>query len=90
MPPTRQLVCQRTLNSAHKRRSSASTTVWFIGKRQSGHIYYLADFDDGSLTALWSKYKKDGMFFENEGKVHEFISTHLNNRTDIMLIQTGR
>lgn len=92
MPPTRQLIRQassprRKLNLAHKKRSSARPTYWYIGKRQSSHIYYMVEFDSDNSVALWSKYKKDGMTFKTETGVQKFIATYMSNRTDIMLIR---
>lgn len=87
MPNTRQLVKQRKLNLMANRRAPNVRHIWFIGKRQSGFLYYLAEFDDNTSTAMWSKHQLDAIPFKTEVGIHQFISSYLNNRTDLVLVQ---
>ena len=61
--------------------------VWFIGKRQNGKTFYIADYDDNNNQVMWTGSKGDGISFKTERAVHRFIHKHLHDRTDIILIQ---
>jgi len=61
--------------------------VWFIGLQQNGITFFVTDYDDDNHTIMWSGKKKDGISFKTERAVHRFIHKHLNDRSDIFLIQ---
>jgi len=60
--------------------------VWFVGKSQSGKIFYVADYDNANNTVMWTVNKKDGLSFKTELTVWHFIYKHLHSRTDIILV----
>lgn len=61
--------------------------VWFVGKRQNGKTFFVADYDDDNNAVMWSGRKEDSISFKTERAVHRFIQKHLHNRTDIILVQ---
>ncbi len=61
--------------------------VWFIGLEKNKKTFYVTDYDDDNNTIMWSGNKGDGISFKTERGLHRFIQNHLNNRTDIFLIQ---
>lgn len=89
MPTGRQLIKQKKLNLMVSRRTPTRAYTWYIGKQQPDAVYYLAEFDDDASTAMWCKQRSDAMPFKTEAGVHQFISTYLNNRSDITLVQVS-
>jgi len=71
------------------KRNMTTGLVWFIGKWKNGKTFYIADYDDDNNVVMWSRNKKDGLSFKTEAGIQKFISKHLHDRKDIMLIHSS-
>ncbi len=86
---TRNNVKRMKINLVRKRigKINMEGLVWFVGIKQNGITFFVADYDDDNNTVLWSGNKENGISFKTERAVHRFIHMHLNDRADIFLIQ---
>jgi len=86
--PNQSRMSRKKINLVRKRgKRNMKGLVWFVGKRQNGKTFFVADYDDDNNTVMWSGNKEDGLSFKTEQSVHRFIHKHLHNRTDIILVQ---
>lgn len=62
--------------------------VYYITKRQNGRVYCVSEVDKDTGVVTWTQRKTMALQFATEAGVYNFVHAFLDNRSDIVLVNS--